>query len=137
MFIILSAIAFSSSPIVQNSGVGLEAAFGVFDLIETGGAEMEESAEIAAAEVQEESYLPVEEENTASKEYEQILSDRQSERVDAKANAVENAVLLQSSEDVIVAADEAGFVEPETRDAAYVEGRCRERAGRGDADGRG
>lgn len=122
VFIILSAIAFSSSPIIQNNSLGLEAAFGVFDLIETGGSEAEESVEFAATEVREDNYLPVEDENTASKEYAQILSDRQTERVEAKASAADNAVLLESSEEVAVAADEAGFVEPETRESAYVEG---------------
>ena len=122
VFIILSAIAFSSSPIVQNNSLGLEAAFGVFDLIETGGSEAEESVEFAAADVQEESYLPVEDDNTASKEYAQILSDRQSERVEAKAQAEQDAILVQqSAEEAVLAAEAAGYVEPEARDVAYSE----------------
>ena len=122
VFIILSAIAFSSSPIVQNSSVGLETAFGVFDLIETGDSEAEKSVELAAAETQEESYLPADEENTASKEYAQILSDRQLERIEAKASDAKDALLLKSTDEAVVVTDEAGYVEPETRDTAYVEG---------------
>ncbi len=122
VFIILSAIAFSSSPIIQNNSLSLEAAFGVFDLIETGGSEAKEAVEFAAADVHEESYLPAEEENTASKEYAQILSDRQLERSEAKAEAAEAAVLLKSTDDAAVVADETGFVEPEAHDVAYVEG---------------
>ncbi len=122
VFIILSAIAFSSSPIIQNNSLGLEAAFGVFDLIETGGSEAEESVEFAATEVQEKNYLPVEDENTASKEYAQILSDRQTERVEAKAQAEQDAILVQSSEEAVLAADAAAYVEPEARDVVYSEG---------------
>ncbi len=112
VFIILSAIAFSASPIVQNKSPGLEAALGVFDLIDSGVSDVEQSFETFVADLWEEGFSLTDPENRASKEYAQALSDQQFERSEAKALAAEQA----NAEFV---AEDFQQVEPETRDPAY------------------
>ena len=96
VFIILSAIAFSASPIVQNNGLGFEAAFGVFDLIEKGAPELEQNFESFVADLWDEAFSTVDPENKASAEYAQALSEQQVERVEAMAAAIEAELAVEA-----------------------------------------
>lgn len=89
VFIILSAIAFSTSPIVQNKNLGIEAAFGVFDLIESGSPDPEWTVEKFVADLWDERFAPAEPGEEASKEIAQVQSDQQLERVETNTEVAE------------------------------------------------